>query len=74
MLGIDEEYELSEGSEALCAFHWPESLTISHPLFARRMLELQRALIKHHMVVMLPSDKNRAIKTLRFLDKQIKLL
>ena len=72
MINADGEYEMSEGSERACAFHWPDSLKTNHPLFSRRMLELQCALIKHHMVLMPPSSKARAQKTLRYLNKRMK--
>ena len=68
----DEEYEFSECSEEVIAFHYPDDLTPAHPLFTRRMMELQIALIECKLPLMFPSDKRRALSTVRYLKQEMK--
>lgn len=71
-LRIDEEYELSECAEKAFRFHYPDSLTPKHPLFERRMLELQIALIECHRHTMFRSDQRRALSTIKQIKKRMK--
>jgi len=74
MLAEDELYEFSERSEKTIRLHWPDSLTPKHPLFERRMIELQLALIEGHMHTMYQADKRRALDTVTYLKKKVKEL
>lgn len=67
----DADYEFSECAEDAIKFRWPDGLTIAHPLFQRRMLELQLDLIECKLPVMLPSDKRRALSTVRWLKEKM---
>jgi hypothetical protein len=67
-----EEYELSECAEKAVNLHWPKELKPSSPVFERRMIELQLALIKCKTHVMYPSDRRRALNTVKFLRQRLK--
>lgn len=67
-----EEYQFSQCAEEAIRFHWPDHLTENHPLFERRMKELQIALIECKMPIMMPSDKRRALNTVRTLKHEMK--
>ena len=69
-----EEYELSECAEAAVDFYWPSTLKPSNPMFERRMIELQIALINCHRHTMYPSDRRRALNTVRELKHKLKTL
>lgn len=66
----EEEYEYSLASEdALRIYDVPPN----HPFFERSYgIELQIAFIEGHMPTMFPSDKKRALKTIKFLKNCLK--
>lgn len=67
----EEEYEYSMCAEDAIQLYYPDHLTPSHPLFERYMIELQLALIACKMQIMWPSDKRRALNTVRFLKDKL---
>ena len=67
-----EEYQFSECAEEVIRFRYPDTLTPAHPLFQRRMMELQLDLIECKLPVMMPSDKRRALSTVRWLKEGMK--
>jgi hypothetical protein len=67
----EEEYELSVCAEDAVSFYWPDSLRAGTVMFERRMIELQLALIECKMMVMFPSDKRRAKKTIAYLKEKV---
>jgi hypothetical protein len=69
---FDEEYEFSECSEKAIRFFYPDDLKPSHPLFDKRMKELQMQLIECKLPFMFVADKRRAVKTLKFLRGELK--
>lgn len=69
-----EEYELSECAERAFNLYWPSSLKPSHPMFERRMIELQIELISCHRHTMFPSTKRRALETVKMLREKLKYL
>lgn len=73
-LELDEAYEFSECAEEAIDFHWPDTLTPAHPLFERRMLELQLSLIECHRRLMSREDLKRALKTVREIKQRMKEL
>lgn len=68
----DDEYEMSERSEQLFQMYWPEHLTEDHPMFQVRMFELQAKLIEGHLMLMSPSGRARATKTLSYIKQQMR--
>lgn len=69
---LDDEHEMSECAEKATNFFWPASLTVGHPLFERRMIELQISLIKCYQCIMPPSDLQRSHRTLQYLHRRLK--
>ena len=67
----EEEYELSVCAEDAVAFYWPDSLAVGTVMFERRMIELQLALLECKRMVMFPSDKRRAVETVKYLKNKL---
>ena len=67
----EEEYEFSVCAEDAIAFYWPDSLQVGTVMFERRMIELQIALLECKRMVMFPSDKRRAVKTVKYLKEKL---
>ena len=65
----EEEYEFSVAATDAFRQYWPDSVTPTHPFFNRYMIECQLALIEAHRHTMFPSDKRRALQTVRYLKK-----
>jgi hypothetical protein len=68
----DEDHEFSECAEEAIRFRWPDGLGVDHPLFQRFMLELQLDLIECKLPIMMPSDKRRALETVKWIKQEMK--
>ena len=70
----EEEYEFSVCAEDATSFYWPDSLVPGTVMFEKRMIELQIALIECKRMIMYPSDKRRALKTVKMLKEKMRRL
>jgi hypothetical protein len=61
----EEEYEFSECAELALRIYYPDTLKFTAPYFNRSMIELQLALIRCHKPIMSPSDRRRAVDTVK---------
>ena len=68
----EEEYEFSMCAEEAIDFYWPDHLQPGTKMFEKRMLELQLALIECKLPIMYPSDKRRALSTIREIKQKMK--
>ena len=67
----DDEYEHSEKVESAIAAYYPPWMTPHDPMFMPRMWELQLAMLEAHRAIMSPSDRRRALATVKELRNNL---
>lgn len=72
MLKEDEEYEFSCRSEEAIKLFYPDHMSPADPRFETEMKLLQIRLILGHAQLMSPTEKARALNTIKFLKEEVR--